>query len=65
MFTMNTFQPRLSYPAKLLKLEGVIKTFHDKIKELTTTELAVQKTLKARLYAEEKAKYTKDVTGNK
>jgi hypothetical protein len=53
-------QPRLLYPAKLsFKIQGKIKTFHDKhkLKELITIKPSLKKMLKSILQTEKEAKF--------
>ena len=52
----NNLQPRIAYPAKLsLKVDGEIKTFHDKqkLKEFMATKPALEKILKEINHKEE------------
>jgi predicted methyltransferase len=64
----NNCQPRLVYPAKLsFLIKGEIKTSHnkEKLKEFTTTKLALQKILKGLLYKEETRMIQEHARNNK
>ena len=68
MMKEKNLQPRLLYPAKIsLKYEGEIKSFTDKqkLKEFSTTKLALQPMLKYILYTGNRKGLYKQTQNNK
>jgi hypothetical protein len=61
----NNFRPRTLYPAKLLKIEGGIKIFHNKqkLKQYMTSKPPLQNILKGILLREDEKKHSHERMG--
>jgi hypothetical protein len=62
----NNFNLRILYAAKLFKIEGAMKVFHNKqkLKQYMTTKSLLQKILQGILHTENESKQNHESTGN-
>jgi hypothetical protein len=62
----NYFNPRILYCAKIFKIDGAIKIFHDKLKlkQYMTTRPPLQKILQGILHTESESQHNHERTGS-